>query len=124
MIKRELRSFATGATIATVRIARGPLHRAVGLLLTETLAAHEGMWFDDCAAIHTLGMRYPIDVIFLNRDSRVIQTIESVPPHKLAVTCLKATVTIELGSGTLERSRVERGDRLYLTTPSSVPSDS
>lgn len=120
-MKRTLRSIEASMQIATVTIARGPVHRAVGLLFTDTLPAHEGMWFDQCAAIHTLGMRYPIDVIFLDRDNRVIQTIEHVPPHKLAVTCLKATVTIELGAGTLDRVRVERGDHLYLATPNALP---
>ena len=121
MMRRTLCSIESGASIATVTIARGPLHRAVGLLLTNTLPAHEGMWLDNCAAIHTLGMRYPIDVIFLDRDNRVISTIEQVPPHKLAVTCLKARVTIELGPGTLDGVRIERGDHLYLATPSALP---
>jgi uncharacterized membrane protein (UPF0127 family) len=122
-MKRMVHSIETGALIASVTIARGPLRRSIGLLFTDSLPVQEGMWFDGCAAIHTLGMRYPIDVIFLDRDNRVIDTIREVPPQKLAVTCLKAKVTIELGAGTLERVRVDRGDHLYLVTPSAPPSD-
>ncbi len=114
MIQRALRSDETGDPIAVVTVASGPVGRAIGLLLTSSLAPHEGMWFEPCAAIHTLGMRYAIDVVFLDDRGAVIETIPGVRPNRPSVTCLRARVTIELGEGTLERVRVERGDLLYL----------
>ena len=116
-MQRALRDADTGDLIASITVARGPVGRAVGLLLTSSLHACEGMWIEPCSAIHTLGMRYPIDTIFLDERGFVIQTIESVPPHRVAVSCLNARVTIELGEGTLRTVPVERGARLHLAEP-------
>lgn len=114
MMRRALRNAENGELTGSVSIARGPVGRAIGLLLTKSLLPGEGMWFEPCAAIHTLGMRYAIDVVFLDLYGTVIQTIENVMPNRAAITCLKARVTVEFGAGTLACVRAERGDRLYL----------
>jgi uncharacterized protein len=112
--RRALRNADSGELIASITVPRGPLGRAIGLLLRSSLDAREGLWLEPCAAIHTIGMRFAIDTIFLDERGFVIQTIESVRPHRVAVTCLKARVTIELGEGTLQAVPVERGARLHL----------
>jgi uncharacterized protein len=49
-----------------VRTARTFLSRLVGLLGTAAIADGEGLWIVPCRSVHTLGMRYPIDVAFLD----------------------------------------------------------
>ena len=51
-------------------IARSWLARLRGLLGTSELPADEGLWLSPCNSVHSLGMRYAIDVIFLNRELR------------------------------------------------------
>lgn len=115
-----LRNAASNETIASVVRAHGMFERTFGLLGSPSVPVRSGMWFERCAAVHTLGMRSAIDVIFLDADERVLRTVAEVAPNRLAVLCPKARITIELGPGTLERARVNVGDRLYLLEIASV----
>ena len=110
-----LRNTTTGRILAT-RIDRlsSFLHRAVGLLARTTIRPDEGVWITSCRAIHTLGMRVAIDVIFVDRESRVIRVVSNVRPNRLALSCSGAEAVVELGSGALRDMDLLPGDRLEL----------
>ncbi len=127
-----LRNVTTDRIVAT-RVDRLStfFQRAVGLLTRSALRPDEGAWIAPCNAIHTLGMRVPIDVIFLDRRGRVVRMDPAVPPNRVALTCRQATAVIELGDGALRESDVLLGDYLELiptwsdrTTVSCEPSRS
>ncbi|MDQ6932001.1 MAG: DUF192 domain-containing protein [Candidatus Eremiobacteraeota bacterium] len=110
-----LRNATTGEIIAAnVTRANSLLPRALGLLPRAQVAADDGLWFDNCWAIHTVGMRASIDVIFLDRSKKVIKVLSSVPSFQFAVVCLRAKTVIELGEGALIGRDVLIGDRLSL----------
>ena len=110
-----LKNTSTGSIVAT-RVDRAVsfLQRAVGLLARPQVRPDEGLWIERCNAIHTIGMRSSIDVIFVDEVGRVMRVIPRVEPFKLALTCRKAKAVIELGAGTLEDHDVLVGDRLEL----------
>jgi uncharacterized membrane protein (UPF0127 family) len=110
-----LRNATSGAIIAT-RVDRVTtfLERAVGLLGRSRVRPDEGLWFDRCSAIHTLGMRIPIDVIFVNSENCVVRLCPDVHSGRWALGCRGARGVIELGSGALRESDVMQGDRLEL----------
>lgn len=111
----RLRNTTTGEVIATaVQRAEGVVERIVGLLNRSHIDREEGIWFPNCAAIHTLGMREPIDVVFLDRENRVVQTLRNVRTNRVAVACRGAHATVELGSGALDGRDILTGDRLEL----------
>lgn len=111
----RLRNTTTGEIIAgAVERAEGIVERMVGLLNRPHVDPDEGVWFSNCGTIHTIGMREPIDVIFLDRDNRVMQTLRQVARNRLAVTCVGAFTTVELGSGALDGRDILVGDRLTL----------
>jgi hypothetical protein len=64
---------APQATLERVRIASTFLQRCVGLLATKSLAPDEGLMFVPGGSIHTCGMRYPIDVVFLSEHLDVLE---------------------------------------------------
>lgn len=72
------------ATDVRVYHARSFVARLFGLLGRRPLAAGEALWLQPCASVHTLGMRYAIDVVFLDRGGRVIATRDALEPRKLA----------------------------------------
>lgn len=109
-----LRDEASGAALGVVTKAETGWQRLVGLLGARHVAPREGMWFDECSALHTIGMRCALDVIFLDRNGRVIDLRERVAPNCFAVVCPRARVTVELGVGTLASTAVRLGDRLVL----------
>ena len=113
-----LRNTTTDRIIAT-RVDRlsSFFQRAIGLLARSELRRDEGAWITRCNAIHTLGMRVPIDVIFLDRHGRVVRVDSEVRPNRFALACRHAEAVIELGSGALRESDVLLGDYLELIEP-------
>ncbi|HEY0394564.1 MAG TPA: DUF192 domain-containing protein [Candidatus Elarobacter sp.] len=110
-----LRNSTTGKIVAT-RIDQLStfLHRAVGLLARTTIRPDEGVWITSCRAIHTIGMRVAIDVIFVDDDGHVIRVVHNVKPNRVALSCPGARAVVELGSGALREVDVVPGDRLEL----------
>ena len=60
--------------------ARTLLSRLVGLLGSDAIGDGEGLWIVPCRSVHTLGMRYPIDVAFLDARGVVVGILEGFPP--------------------------------------------
>ena len=110
-----LRNSTTGSIVAT-RIDRltGFFQRAIGLLVRTTVRRDEGVWIAMCNAIHTIGLRGAIDVIFVDRDGCVLQIDRDVAPNRLVLRCRKAKDVVELGAGALSQIDVMIGDRLEL----------
>lgn len=107
---------STGNVIATrVEIASTFVQRAFGLLAREVVRRDEGLWLRRCSAIHTLGMRVPIDIIFVDASDRVVRLCPDVKQWRPAIVCLQAASVIELGNGALREIDVMPGDRLKLT---------
>lgn len=110
-----LRNANTGSVVATrVDRATNFFDRAIGLLNRHALRPDEGLWIEPCNAIHTIGMRAHLDVIFLDRGRHVLRTHRAVPPFRLALACRKAATVIELGAGALNAHDILPGDVLEL----------
>lgn len=96
-----------------VRLARRFDERSIGLLMTPSLSPGEGVWLEPCGSIHTLFMRYPIDVVFVDRNRRVVKTA-TVPPWRLAMGGVRSKAVLELAAGSLAGTPVNPGDQLEL----------
>jgi uncharacterized membrane protein (UPF0127 family) len=66
-----------------VPLAVSPLSRLLGLALLDRARAGSGLLIPDCRSVHTLGMRFPLDVLFLDRDRRVLRRRSRVGPWRL-----------------------------------------
>jgi uncharacterized membrane protein (UPF0127 family) len=110
-----VRNRDTGRVLAwRVRRAEGWVSRTVGFLPRSSIAPEEGLWFEGCGAIHTLGMRTPLDVVFLDRSLRVVRVEANVRPHRLYVGARGAHVVVEFGPGFAEANPLEPGEQLAL----------
>ncbi|MBI5270514.1 MAG: DUF192 domain-containing protein [Burkholderiales bacterium] len=89
--------------------------RAVGLLATPQLDDPSGLWIAPCNSVHTFGMRYPIDVLFLARDGAVQRVVPGLRPWR-AAGCRRAHATLELRAGLAARLHLTPGRRLALDT--------
>jgi uncharacterized membrane protein (UPF0127 family) len=95
----------------SVDIADTSAKRRTGLLKHSSLASGEGLWIVPCEAIHTFGMKFPIDIAFLNRKRRVVKIRRDMVRRRMAF-CLTAHSVLELPAGTLERTGTQPGDQL------------
>ena len=85
--------------------------RRVGLLGRDRFDADAALVLAPCLAIHTAFMRFPIDVIFVDRRGRAVRVVQDLRPWRVAV-APRAHAAIELAAGTLRRHEVRVGDRL------------
>lgn len=88
--------------------------RLVGLLNRATLSDDEGLLFRRCNAIHTLGMRFAIDCLFLDSKMRVRKIHLDIRPWRMTVPVLGADSVIEFRSGVLEKMNLKVGDQLHV----------
>lgn len=84
------------------------LGRMRGLLARPALCRDEGMLLRSCNMIHTFGMCYPIDVLFLRRDGLVLKIAEAVKPRR-ARGYLRAHCVLELAAGEAQRCGIALG---------------
>lgn len=105
-----------------VEIAVSRRARRRGLLGRMRLDANAALVLVPCAAIHTMFMRFPIDVIFVNREGRVVRIVSRMGPWRIAI-CTAARGVIELAAGTVERRDIRVGDIVRLVGESGPAVD-
>jgi uncharacterized membrane protein (UPF0127 family) len=92
--------------------------RRKGLLGRQRLGPGEGLWILPCEAVHTFGMQFSIDLVYLDRNLRVKKVRSDVAPWRLSA-CLSAHSVLELASGTIRGTQTKPGDRLEFSSASS-----
>jgi uncharacterized membrane protein (UPF0127 family) len=92
-------------------VADSPLPRMRGLLGKRDLRTDEGVLLRPAGSVHTFFMRFPIDIVFLDRDGRVLRIDESVQPWRTAA-ARGAKAVLELRAGECARRRLLIGDVL------------
>ena len=99
------------------------LRRLVGLLgKTGTWSRPgRGLWIVPCHGIHTLGMLFPIDLLFLDREKRVVDLEEHVRPFRISRVCLNARSVLELPAHTVDRTGTRVGDQLEIVRHDRPP---
>ena len=99
-----------------LKVADSVLSRLVGLLGRRRLEPDSGLWIFPSRGIHTLGMLFAIDVVFLDRDMKVVALRERVRPFSMTGLYLNAESVLELPSQTISKSGTEVGDELKIST--------
>lgn len=100
----ELIHSPTGVAVASrVVRARGLAGKGLGLIGRVELAPSGGLWLQNTSAIHTLGMRFALDVLFLDRDARTVGIERRVPANRIYCGKRGASSVIELAAGALEQ---------------------
>jgi hypothetical protein len=74
----------------------------------------KGLWIIPSRGVHTIGMLFPIDLIFLSKQKEVVHIEEHVRPFRISKVSLKAMSVLELPPHTIYRSRTQVGDKLEI----------
>lgn len=85
--------------------------RMRGLLGRAPLRAGEGLLIAPCSSVHTLGMGYPLDLVFLDREGRVRKCVSGLVPRRMAAS-RGAAMTLELAGGSLRGLDLRVGEVL------------
>jgi uncharacterized protein len=101
-----------GAILAEAAdVADTSAKRRTGLLKHTRLEPGAGLWIVPCESVHSFGMKFAIDVLYLDRKKRVRKIRKAMVPWRISA-CLTAHSVLELPAGTIDASRTERGDQL------------
>lgn len=94
-----------------VSITETTRERMRGLLDHDALSHNEALLLTRCWSVHTFGMRFPIDVLFLDRNRRIAAIHHNVPKRRMLLS-LRATQTLEMAAGMARHYMLVPGDAL------------
>jgi len=97
-----------------VEVAETSLTRMVGLLGRTGINAGGGLWIKPSSGVHTIGMKFPIDVIGLDKNRRVIKLWQNLVPYRLTSVSGKLRSVVELSAGRIAECNVQLGDTLEI----------
>ena len=107
------------AYLATrLELADGHWSRLRGLMgrgPSEFFEGH-GLWLVPCHGVHTMGMRFPIDVVYLTRDCRVLHLEQNLKPWRFAPVRRQAATVLELPGDMLRTTGTAVGDEIEIST--------
>ena len=110
--------FVNGTVTALrLRLADTFWRRLIGLIPSPRLQAQEGLWITPCQRIHTLGMRWPIDVLMLDDAGTVVSLTEKLGICRLGPSGQHGGAALELPSGSIGKYGFALGDQLTLGDP-------
>jgi uncharacterized membrane protein (UPF0127 family) len=95
----------------SANIADSAATRRKGLLGRTELNRGEGLWIIPCSAVHSWGMQFSIDLVYLDRKRRVRKVRPALSPWKFSA-CLLAHSVLELPVGTIAETQTKAGDQI------------
>ncbi len=100
--------------IPRLELADSMWRRMKGLLGRTHLPVDQALWIPQCRSVHTFFMKFPIDLIFLDRDLVVRKTFKHVNPGRLIWPVWSASSVIELQAGFLDKNPIRVGEKLHV----------
>ena len=106
-------------------MARSLRKRTKGLIgrSLQEFAQGGALWIIPCDGVHTFGMRFPIDVAYLDSDGRILKIYHRLAPFRIAALSFKTKSVLELPPGILAQTNTEVGDVLEFNPISHAPPD-
>lgn len=95
----------------SISVAGTSAKRREGLLTRQSLSDGEGLWIAPCEAVHCFFMKFTIDVVFLDRDNRVVKCRPSLKPWRVSGSW-RAHSVLELSEGQIAASGTQPGDQI------------
>jgi uncharacterized protein len=103
-------------------VVRADTHfsRLKGLMGKLVLKPNQGLWVLPSNGIHTIGLRFAIDLIYLDANDRVIQVIESFGTFRIGPLRMDCASVLELPTRTIYHSQTQVGDELLISPPEEI----
>jgi len=124
-VRLRVVNLSQNTEIATsVEVADTGAARSKGLLGRLGLGPGEGLWIVPCESVHTFGMKFPIDLVYLDRAHRIRKIRKRVVPWRISA-CFTAHSVLELAAGAIGEGDAQPGDIVeFLPLDSEDPAES
>lgn len=110
-VRNQTRDCVIGSRI---REARSFWARGRGLMFADSLETGEGLIIDPCTSIHTFWMRFPLDVLYMDREGTVVRADERMAPWRIGPVFTGSKWVIELPPGTISATGTVAGDTIEI----------
>lgn len=111
----RVRNLSRDADLAArATVADNFWRRLRGLLGRDGLEAGEGLVIVPCSSVHMLGMKFPLDVLYLDRAGTVLRVLPELRPGQLGPVVWRSHLAVELPAGTIAATGTAPGDRVAL----------
>lgn len=102
------------AVISDLKLAKSEYERMKGLLGRADLPTEEGLWIKRTNSVHTWFMKFPIDVIFVDKNLRVTSVHHRLPAWRITFPRWRSNSVFEMAAGRAEAANVQVGDQLHV----------
>ncbi len=100
-----------GRVIQNISKTSNFIERMLGLLGSPALKKDEGLLIVPCSSVHTFGMGYAIDLVFLDKQWNIVKTVNALKPWRISAS-RSANMVLELATGSLEQLQLTNGQKL------------
>lgn len=83
--------------------------RLGGLLVLEALKQEQALWIRPCNSVHTVAMKYALDLVYIDKNNKVVSLVNNLKPWRMSL-CLHAKAVMELVAGSLQQLDIQLGD--------------
>lgn len=97
--------------------ARGSFGRTKGLIGRDAMRRDEALWLSPCKSVHTFGMRFPVDVAFLDDSGTILHLVPSMHPRRISRIVWGARGALEMHAGTMDAVGARIGDVIRWALP-------
>lgn len=111
-MKRLIHQRTSRVLAQEVEMANTVWSRGIGLLGRKDLPSHQALWIEGCSSIHTCFMAFPIDVVYMDSQNKILKVVRNLVPWRFSLSW-GASVAIEWKAGTLADD-LQPGDEVIL----------
>jgi uncharacterized membrane protein (UPF0127 family) len=105
-----------------VTVADTTFSRLKGMIGRLRLRSSDGLWVVPSSGVHTFGVLFPLDLIYLDANCQVIHLVEYLRGFRLAALKIHASSVLELPPHTIYSSQTQAGDQLVIGTAEEMES--
>jgi uncharacterized protein len=105
----DLVSKENGKLLARVIVADSFMERVFGLIPRKAISGKQCLLIKDCSSVHTIGMRYCLDAVFIDRHRRVIRVFKNLKPFRVTPYVSGAWAVLEFRAGFAAREGIRQG---------------
>ncbi|MEH7225118.1 DUF192 domain-containing protein [Bacillus sp. JJ1566] len=90
------------------------MKRFKGLMFERKPYVNKALHLTPCDSIHMFFMRFPLDIVFLDKENRIVDVRHNLQPWRIAIPKKRAYSTLELPAGTIKKNNIQIGDQVVL----------
>ena len=111
----QLSEVGTGRVVVVrLELAKSLWKQTVGLLGRRRFPADTGLWLEPCNSIHTMGMQFAIDVLFLDASGYLLRAVRDLKPWRICWPVWRARVVVEIPAGSIALWNIQPGNRYQI----------